>query len=707
MVDFSDLVETVRTLDVAQSYDEDVRSRAREDINFIEKPDGMWEDSVRDYYENKPRFQIDKVTPIVNQIGARIMEYDFGIKVEPMGEGADEDSAALVAGIVRDTEARSNAPHIYGYSTEEMVKSGFSAWRVTADYADETSFDQELRLEQIYGAIDRVWFDPAAVKQDKSDARYAFVVNSMARDVFEKEFPNRTPSDVDQNLQYQRTYSLYDGNLVYVGQVYYVKEKTTTLALMEGPEGSQIIKELGRGDTKLYKDAGYTFINRRPIKRKTCYSRLFGPDAWLSDEEETIFSTVPVVPIYSHYSIVTNQQLYRGAVGKLKDPNRVLNYTTSTAVSQAAMAPTPKPWLTPTQAEGYENTLATINTNAQAYQLYNPDPKAPGVPQIQNPSTVNPNLLQITDAMGNAITEASGQFAASMGDSASAKHSGYAIDKLQQAGDLGTARFLKSVEIGLCRTFQLCVEAIPKIIDTDREVRVQGEDGTVEVTRVNEQVDGGIRNDLTKGRFDVTCEIGPSYKNRQQEANAGILEMAKVDPTVMVLGQDVFLSNSNTPGSDELAERARVRMIQQGIIPSTQYTEEEKQQLQEAQAIAAQQPQQPDAMMVAAQAEETKAQAAALEAQNEQAQIRLTAEGKSADIQINAAKLEYQAQKDNREFAAKVAKDNRDAEFKEAELLLKQEELNIKRDELALKGEVAVVKAVGDLSDMNTPPETN
>ena len=51
-----------------------------------------------------------------------------------------------------------------------MVTTGMDAWRVSHKYVDDDSFEQDLFIEKIGNPIDRVWFDPAAEKQNKSDS---------------------------------------------------------------------------------------------------------------------------------------------------------------------------------------------------------------------------------------------------------------------------------------------------------------------------------------------------------------------------------------------------------------------------------------------------------------------------------------------------------------------------------------------------------
>ncbi len=91
---------------------------------------------------------------------------------------------------------------------------------------------------------------------------------------------------------------------------------------------------------------------------------------------------------------------------------------------------------------------------------------------------------------------------------------------------------------------------------------------------------------------------------------------------------------------DAVAERVRDQLFKAGQIPEDQLTEDELQQVQ----AAASQPQQPDAMMVAAQAEMAKAQADMLGEQNKQ-----------QENQLKAMELQLKAEKQQAEIAEKAA----------------------------------------------------
>jgi hypothetical protein len=95
---------------------------------------------------------------------------------------------------------------------------------------------------------------------------------------------------------------------------------------------------------------GVTEVRRRTRKYKKICSRLFDASDWLEDDKDTAFCYLPVVPVYANFKILENKTIYYGAVEKLMDSQRVLNYSLSREIEEGALAPRAKYWMTMAQA---------------------------------------------------------------------------------------------------------------------------------------------------------------------------------------------------------------------------------------------------------------------------------------------------------------------------------------------------------------------
>ena len=662
---YEDQADILNLLSSCQEADHDMREQAREAHLFVSKRDGQWEAYWYEANQNKPRYTFDQVGVIVSQISSEIERSDFDIRVTPAGGNATKDIAATYDGLIRNIENVSNAPQVFAQAATGMVTSGFDAWRVCQKYVDDNSFDQDIMIEKIANPIDRVWFDSAAEKQDKSDSRYAFILHPMALD----EYKSRWPEGSEQSVSDDRDGDAYydKAETVVVGEFLYLESEDRELVMMSNGQTHEVDDDFEKvvDDLALI---GVTEIRRRTRKKHKVCSRYFDAEDWLEEKKETVFNRIPVIPVYGNFKIFENKSIWYGVVEKLLDPQRLLNYSLSRELEEGALAPRAKYWMTMTQAAGHENEIATLNTNSDPVQFYNVDPESPQVPQQQGGAMINPALRTMSQAMQGMIQATAGLYASSMGDNPNAQ-SGVAVRALQNKGDNGTYGYTRSMEIAISATGRLIKDAIPEVYNTIRTVRILREDESYDLTDLNQQVIDNATgevvtvNDLSVGTYDVTAKAGPSFANRQEETIEAITSLAQVDPTLMQIAGDLLVQNISTPAASQIAERKRAQMMQQGLIPQSQMTEEELAEIQQQMLMAQQGQQQPDPNMVIAQAEQMKAQAEMMRAQIEQAKLQ----NEQMKLQIEAQKLQNQMagdQVDNQIDAFRAETDRMDVQVK-------------------------------------------
>jgi hypothetical protein len=644
--DYEEHQDVIELLDKCQQADKDNRERVREAHLFLDKRDGQWEPYWWNSNEAKPRYTFDMVNPIVDQVASEIEQSDYDIRVSPAGGDATKDLAIAYDGIIRNIEQMSNAKTTYAQCARNMVIGGMDGWRVVQKYVDDNSFDQDLAIEHIGNFVDRVWFDPAAENQDKSDSRYAFVLHAMAKDEYEARFPEGSGESVSDGRDGEAYYD--KAECIVVGEFLYMESEDRELVMMSNGQ----VHEVNDDFEKVVDDLaaiGVTEAKRRTRKKHYVCSRFFDAKDFLEDKKETVFCRVPVVPAYANFKIFENKTIYWGVVEKLLDPQRVMNYSVSREIEEGALAPRAKYWMTMAQASGHEKQLETLNTNADPVQFYNVDPESPAVPQQQGGSQVNPGLARISESMRAIIGQTAGMFAANMGDNPGLQ-SGVAIKQLQDRGTNSTMKYSRGLEIAVAATGRLLKDAIPMVYDTERQVRILREDESYDMVPINQKVIDNATgeivtvNDLQVGTYDVTCRAGPSFRNRQQETIEAITTLAQTDPSLMQIAGDLLLQNIATPAASQIAERKRIQMIAAGLIPQSQMTEEELQEMA-AKMQAQGQQQAPDPAMVLAQAEQMKAQADMMKAQID-----------AQKVQNDTLRIQLQAQNDQNELVAEQAK---------------------------------------------------
>lgn len=647
-LDLSNHAVVLDELQKSQDADQDNRERAREAFLFLYKRDGQWEPYWWNLNQNKPRYTFDLTTPVVNQIADKIRQADFAGDIKPMGGQATEEVAEVYDGLVRNIQSMSMAEETYARSGRNMVIGGLDGWEIVQRYIDGDSFDQDLLIEKVENFVDRVWFDVAAIKQDKSDSRFAWKFSGFTKDQYKARWPEGSANSLGQNLIANAYF--HKPELIMVAEFFFIKEVERELVLMSNNAVYEVNDDFNKIRDEL-KELGVVEVKRRKRKKSVVHKRLMDGHGWLDTAKETVFEYVPLIPCYGNYNIFENKAVWMGAVEKRIDPQRVFNYSMSREIEEGALAPRAKYWMTEKQQEGQESTLATMNTNADPVQTYTYDPDlGPNqTPQQNGGAQINPGLRVISETVGQLISKTAGQFEANNAENPRAQ-SGVAIEKLQFKGDVGSAEYIAAMEVAIRHTMRVIIKAAPRVYKEGRQIRLLYEDGTFEMVTLNERVtdkqtqEEVVLNNLNIGIYDVTCSAGPAFLNRQEETVNAMLAVAKVKPEILEVGADIFLKNITAPGMDLLAERFREMLFQAGRIPYDQMTEEEQQIVQQRQLMAQLQPPEVDPAMLIGQAEMTKANTdqlkAVSKAQNDQASIAL----KFRQQQFNEGKFSVESQ---------------------------------------------------------------
>jgi hypothetical protein len=115
--------------------------------------------------------------------------------------------------------------------------------------------------------------------------------------------------------------------------------------------------------------------------------------------------------------------------------------------------------------------------------------------------------------------------------------SGKAILARQKEGDTGSYLYIDNFARAVRQTGNIINDLIPHVYDTERTIRIMGEDGKIDVLEINKAQASTRRparrsyaQDITSGSYDVVTEMGPSYTTKRQEAREGMTEFVRAAP---------------------------------------------------------------------------------------------------------------------------------------------------------------------------------
>lgn len=554
-----DIITTARNaLEAAWQHEKENREAAAVDLAFL--AGDQWPDRVRREREaeGRPMLTINRLPQFLRQVTNDIRQADIAIKASPVDDRSDPQLAKVYNGLLRQIQYASNAHHVFSTAAEHQSSCGIGWFRVTTDYADDSAFDQEIKLEGIPHPLS-VYCDPAAVRPDRSDAEWIIVTEMIPRDTFKSRFPDAAPNDVDRPSDGSSS-RLYwtTADAVRVCEYWCKKPYTKTLGLTELGETIDLTN---------IKPADRAFLPRIVRERKqTCYKveqyLISGTDV-LEGPNEWPGKFIPLVPVIGA-EIPLDQKIYRyGLIRFARDPQQLYNYYRTGVAEMMALAPK-SPYLVTTEMlsdPAIKRIWDTANRQNRPYLPYKPDPNAPSGPKREHPPEMPSALMQEAQVASEDMKATTGIHDASLG-ARSNETSGRAILARQREGDIANYHFADNLEQSLQYAGRIIIDLIPKIYDNERVLRIMGDDDAEEFVPINKAMMGMdgmpiLLNDLSQARFDVRVTIGPSYSTRRMETADAMLQFMQVVPAAAQVAPDLVAKALDFPGAEEVAKRLR------------------------------------------------------------------------------------------------------------------------------------------------------
>jgi hypothetical protein len=615
--------EALRQFNDIQTALRDERLQCLQDRRFYSLCGAQWEGPLWDQYENKPKFEVNKimlaVIRIVNEYRNNRITVDYVSK-----DGTDNSKLAEVCdGLYRADEQASVADEAYDNAFEEAVGGGIGAWRLRTVYEDEENDEddrQRIRMEPIFDADSSVFFDLNAKRQDKSDAKYAFVVTSMTRESY-KETYNDDPTDWPKIIhQYEFDWATPD--VVFVAEYYKVEEKTETIRIFEAIDGTEeryTAKDFENDETleETLMAIGTREVRQKRVKRMRVRKYIMSGGRVLEDAGYIAGKCIPIVVVYGKRWFVDNIERCMGAVRLAKDAQRLKNMQLSKLGEISALSSIEKPIMTPEQVAGHQLMWAEDNLRDYPYLLINPITGPDGNTQAAGPLAYTKSaaippamaaLLQITEQdMQDILGNPQGA------DKMVSGVSGKAVEMIQTRVDMQTFIYMSNFAKGMKRSGEIWL-SMARDVYTEQKRKMKtiaptGDSNVVELMKPMIDTETGamlMENDLSTATFDVVAEVGPSSSSKRAatvRALTGMLQLTTDPETAQVLTA-MAMMNMEGEGLSDTNAYFRKKLLRMGVV---QPTEDEAQELM---AEMQGQPQDPNAMYLQAAAEEAMAKAA-------------------------------------------------------------------------------------------------
>ena len=606
------------------------------DRRFCSLAGAQWEGPLGDQFENKPRFEVNKihmaVLRIINEYRNNRITVNFSSK-----EGEEYDKLAdTCAGLYRADEQDSGAEEAYDNAFEEAVMGGFGAWRLRTEYQNEEDPEddkQRVCIEPIFDADTSVYFDLGAKRQDKADAKRCFVLTSMTRDAYKAEYdddPSTWPKTITRSQ-----FDWYTPSVVYVAEYYKVEEVSEQIRIYQdfnGEEESLRPDELDKEEEMLA--TGWKEVRRKKIKTRKVRKYIMSGAKILEDCGYIAGKNIPIIPVYGKRWFVDNVERCMGHVRLAKDAQRLKNMQLSKLGEISALSAMEKPILVPEQVAGHQLMWAEDNLKNYPYLLINTLTDANGNPMVSGPVayTKPPSLppsmaalLQLTEVDMQEILGSPGQ-----GDKMVSHLSGKTVELIQQRLDMQTFIYMSNMAKAVKRCGEVWLSIARDIfIEEGRKMKTIHESGKMEPIEllkpvVNEEGEIEYENDMSSAEYDVVVSVGPSSSTKRLATVRALTDMMTMtqDPEMTQVLSAMAMLNMEGEGISDVREYFRKKLLMMGVLKPTEAEAQEMaaaaqnaqpdpqaQYLQAAseEAIARASKAQADSILAVARAEEARA----------------------------------------------------------------------------------------------------
>jgi len=331
-MDDEDLLDIARErFHEAEEAESEWRLNAADDLRF--RKGEQWDQAVRAARAGnagtpaRPCLTINRVQSNIRQITNAQRANKIGIKVIPVDDDADPDTAEVIQGLVRHIEARSRANVAYETAFTAAVERGKGFFRIVTEFAKggPTGFEQDIRIQRIRNPFS-VYCDPTTQEPDFSDMNWAFVVSRMSRRAYHSAYPDADFENM--NVWQSRDNTWINTDEVQVAEYYFIERDTTEIGLLD--DGRVLpVAEMTSGERKTIKarkPSGTPTVWRYVINGFEILEKTRVPGPW-----------VPIIPMLGDEVDDDGNIDYIGVVRYAKDPARAYNYWVSSAAEMIAL----------------------------------------------------------------------------------------------------------------------------------------------------------------------------------------------------------------------------------------------------------------------------------------------------------------------------------------------------------------------------------
>lgn len=539
----------------------------------------QWDDAQAKLFEryDKSPLIVNKLGVLVNHMKGDQIQNTPNLQIVPDSNVTAEEAeirSALIKNITFNSDSKTVFQTCYG----QAIVGGYSGFIIGAQYIDEESCEQEIKIFNLTDPNMCYW-DKSAKEISKIDGKHCGFKTRMSRAFFKDKYGQDIERQIGSSSLSDDSMVLFDDDDSITVVDDYEKVKISDIhTIYKLSDGSTVnnkqLKEFEKikidGKKFIMKDGNALSIldERKTVKYKIMHRQIAGD--FVLEETEFSSSILPIVFVdQDSYYDKNGRQITRSFFKDAIDSQKFLNYI---ATQSAYLLKTLR----------YDQFLVPRSAvqNPDTQQIWrDPSIQQGGLLYDQNSSGDKPEKLNPPELSGSLshqyeralldIQTSTGIYNTQLGEQGN-EVSGTAIRRRNLRGQKNTQTSRTSIERAITAAGIIINDMIPKVYDTQRTIVISTAQSSEQKIEINKPIDEYgllIQNDMTKGKYKIYIKPGMSYEGQKEEALESLQSVLMADKSgnAFSMVADMYVENLPLDNSIELRNRFRT-MVPQEII---------------------------------------------------------------------------------------------------------------------------------------------
>lgn len=504
---------------------EPIRKERTTDMRYI--AGNPWSDEDKKLRTGRPCINHDELGQYVNQLVNGVRQSKRGIKVDPAGDGSNDETARLRQDLIRTIEYGSNAGSIYANAFQSMVEGSYAFFRISRRYVsnnveaeDRQSFDQEILIKPIANPSSVV-YDPECKEPDWSDARGCFLLDRISRKEFKRRYPKAEFSGfASHHMDIAPGWATAEQ--VLLAEYWRIETKRKTIYLLESgavtesPKGRKVDKKriVEEKSVMHYVTNGLEILER-------------------SDEPEpgTLLPIIPMIGLERYEDDGIARRVLYSLVRLARDPQMSLAYLNSQEMEEAGLTPK-SPFIGyKGQFDSSRDQWQMVTRQAVAFLESDipdnwPAGQVPPLPQ-RVPFTPNFAAYEVAkDSCRRAIQAAMGITPLPTAMQRQSEKSGVALQRIENLEALGSYHFIDGYDRALRLAGRVIDQWIPSVYCHERKIHLRKPDDSYRQVTLNTEApyfdpkaNADVCYPVEEVDHAISISTGPSYSTQREATN--------------------------------------------------------------------------------------------------------------------------------------------------------------------------------------------